>query len=220
MSIHHHLDDATILAYAAGTLGEAMSVVAASHAAWCPQCRKAIRQAEAVGGGLMTTIEGTSVSADCRERTLAALSGATLHRFPAAPKPVMAISDMPLPLARLLGGSSLDDIKWRTKVPGIALFDIALPGQAQGQLRLMRIAPGKSMPQHGHGGEEMTMILSGAYHDKLGRFARGDVADLDDDIEHQPIVDKDEPCICLVATEAPTRFKSVIARLLQPIVGI
>ena len=36
----------------------------------------------------------------------------------------------------------------------------------------------------------------------------------------QPRVDSDEDCICLVATEAPTRFKSFWARLAQPFVGI
>ncbi len=64
------------------------------------------------------------------------------------------------------------------------------------------------------------MILSGAYNDSIGRFARGDVADLDETVEHRPVVEQDEPCVCVVATEAPTRFKSRIARILQPMVGI
>ena len=84
----------------------------------------------------------------------------------------------------------------------------------------MRIAPGTAMPEHGHGGEEITLILSGAYNDNFGRYAPGDVADLDESVEHQPIVEQDAACICLVATEAPTRFKSWPARLLQPLVGI
>ena len=47
-----------------------------------------------------------------------------------------------------------------------------------------------------------------------------DVADLDEDIEHRPVVEQDGDCICLVATERPTRFKSFAARLMQPFVGI
>ena len=76
------------------------------------------------------------------------------------------------------------------------------------------------MPEHGHGGEELTVMLRGSYSDHTGRYIVGDVADLDEDIEHQPVVDSDEDCICLVATEAPTRFKSVWARLAQPFIGI
>ena len=45
----HHLDYSTLLAYAAGTLDEAFSVVAASHLAVCPTCRNAVREAEAMG---------------------------------------------------------------------------------------------------------------------------------------------------------------------------
>ena len=84
----------------------------------------------------------------------------------------------------------------------------------------MRIAGGSRLPEHGHGGSEMTLILRGSYSDELGRFAAGDVADLDTDTEHQPVVDPGEDCICLVALEAPARFKGAFARLLQPFVGI
>jgi putative transcriptional regulator len=217
VNIHHHLDEATILAYAAGTLDEALSVVAASHIAWCPHCRTAVRQAEALGGEILTGLEPANVSDDCRARTLGLLDQATLHRFPAAPKPAHGL---PAPLGRLLGASSLQDVKWRKKAPGLAMFDIKLSSAARGHVWLMRIGPGKAMPEHGHGGEEMTMILSGAYRDVFGRFAKGDIADLDEEIEHRPIVEAKEPCICLVATEAPTRFKSWPARLLQPLIGI
>ena len=91
---------------------------------------------------------------------------------------------------------------------------------ARGSLRLLKIAPGKKIPEHGHGGTEITMVLTGSYRDAFGRFGPGDVADLDENVEHQPTVISSEPCICLVATEAPTRFKSFFGRLFQPLVGI
>lgn len=212
----HHLDHSTILAYAAGTLNEAFTVVAASHIAMCPACRDAVRAAEALGGELLDGMADTAVSADCRARTLAALEQATLHRLPLA-KPR---STLPAPLARLVDAASFDDIAWKKKAPGVAMFDIKLPSQAKGQLKLLRIGAGRAMPEHGHGGEEITLVLKGAYRDHMGRFAQGDVADLDEDIEHRPVVEQDGDCICLVATERPTRFKSIAARILQPFVGI
>ncbi len=217
MTIHHHLDDATLVAYAAGTLDEAMSAVAASHLAWCAQCRAAVGVMEAAGGELLAGLDAMEISSDCRSRTFALLDQAIVHRFPS---PVRGSDGLPRPLSRLMNGMAINDIPWRARAPGIAMHDIKLSQAAKGHLRLMRIAPGKAMPEHGHGGEEITMIISGAYHDKIGRFARGDVADLDEDIEHRPVVETDAPCICLVATEAPTRFKSVLARLVQPFVGI
>jgi putative transcriptional regulator len=210
------LDEATIIAYAAGTLDEAIATVAAAHAAWCPSCHAAIRRAEAVGGELLEEIGMQAVSNDCRSRTLASLEGAALYRLPQARA---RQSDVPAPLARILDGG-LADIHWRKVAPGIAKAEMKLSSGAKGKLQFLKIAPGKALPEHGHGGEEITMVLSGSYKDAFGRFARGDVADLDEEVEHKPVVDSEEPCICVVATVAPTRFKSVFARLLQPIAGI
>ncbi len=217
MTITHHLDPATILAFTAGTLSEALGVVAASHIAWCGECRKAVRAAETVGGEMIAGMEEAEVSNACRDATLARLEQATVHRFPQA-KSVRR--EAPAPLDQLLGGKTLMELPWKTKAPGVQMVELPLTRKDRGKLLLMRIAPGKSMPEHGHGGEEITMILSGAYTDKLGRFAAGDVADLDEDVDHKPIVEAGEACICLVATEAPTRFKSLPARLLQPLIGI
>ena len=97
---------------------------------------------------------------------------------------------------------------------------ITLSDGAQSSLRLLRIKKGRKVPEHGRNGQEMTMILQGAYEDEIGHFGVGDVADLDVDIEHQPVVVSEEDCICLAATEAPTRFKGLAGRIMQPFVGI
>jgi len=126
---NHHLDYSTILAYAAGTLNEAFTVVAASHIAVCSTCREAVRAAEAVGGELLEAMADADVSADCRARTLAALEQATLHRLPLpAPR-----SQLPAPLARLIQTGNFDDIAWKKKAPGVAMFDVKLPAEAKGQ---------------------------------------------------------------------------------------
>lgn len=216
MTPNHHLDDSTLLAYAAGTLEDAFTVVAASHIAVCPACRAAVRAAEALGGELLDQAGDLAISADCRERTFAALEQAGLYRLPvSAPRPAF-----PRPLAQLIPVTRLEDLAWKRKAPGVAVFDVKLPRSAKGQLKLLRIGAGRAMPEHGHGGEEITMVLKGAYRDHMGRFAEGDVADLDEDVEHRPVVEHEGDCFCLVATERPTRFKSIAARLLQPFVGI
>jgi putative transcriptional regulator len=217
VNIHHHLDPATMLAYAAGTLGEALSVVAASHIAWCADCRAMAREAEKLGGEIVAGLDETAVSDACRARTLGNLDQATLHRFP---KPPAQARHTPKPLDLLLNGKSLEALAWKKKGPGVEMFDLPLSKAARGRLVLMRIAAGRAVPEHGHGGEEITLILSGAYSDRFGHFGEGDVADLGEDVEHRPVVDATGPCICMVATEAPTRFKSWPARLLQPLIGI
>ena len=214
MTIHHHLDDTTILAYAAGTLGEALSVAAACHISMCPACLGAVRQAEALGGEFLDELKGATVSDACRAATLAGLDGRTVER------PAKTKSEMPPPLQRLLGNQHFAQLRWRKKAPGVAVFELPLSRAAKGSLKLVSIAPGMSMLEHGHGGEELTLVLKGAFKDKVGRFARGDIADLDQDTEHCPVIEAGETCICLFATEAPTRYKTFIGRLLQPFLGI
>jgi putative transcriptional regulator len=217
VKINHHLDDATILAFAAGTLGEAHGFAVATHIAYCGDCRAAARQAESYGGELLMAEPVTAVTDTCRAATLASLDAISMAP---AHKPSPQKTELPTVLINLLRSSDLDSLKWKAKAPGIATFEIPLSTKSNSHLQLLRIGKGRSMPEHGHGGEELTVMLRGSYSDHTGRYTKGDVADLDEDIEHQPVVDSDEDCICLVATEAPTRFTSVWARLAQPFIGI
>ncbi len=217
MTINHHLDDATILAFAAGSLGEAHGIVVASHLSYCAHCRQGVRHAEAIGGGLLTDSDGAAVSDICRAATLASLD---VTFMPAASKRPTASANQPKSLERLLGGKTLSDLAWKKKAPGVSIFDLPLSKGASGSLKLLSIGPGLAMPDHGHGGEEITLILQGSYRDHMGEFKAGDVADLDEEIEHRPVVNSAEACICLVSMEAPTRFKALWAKMMQPFIGI
>jgi putative transcriptional regulator len=218
VKITHHLDDATIIAFAAGTLGEAHGFAVATHLAYCGTCRAAARQAESYGGELLLSEPPSAVTDSCRAATLASLDA--VPAAATARKASSLSSEVPAVLCNLLNNQALDSLKWKAKAPGISTFEVALSGKGKTHLQLLRIGKGRKMPEHGHGGEELTVMLRGSYTDHTGRYSVGDVADLDEDIEHQPVVDSDEDCICLVATEAPTRFKSVWARLAQPFIGI
>jgi putative transcriptional regulator len=218
VTIAHHLDDATVLALAAGTLNEAHAIVAATHIAMCPQCRNTLTKAEAIGGGLLAEQAEVAVSQTCRAATLASLDAVasvqTRERRPAK------FGELPDVLVRALGQTSLDAIKWNRKLPGVAIYDVPLPSGTKTKLKLLSLTKGKAMPDHGHGGEELTLVLRGSYSDKMGRFRAGDVADLAEDVEHQPIVDSDENCICLISFDVPAKFKTLLARLAQPFSGM
>jgi putative transcriptional regulator len=216
MNIHHHLDNATLLRYASGDLDEAFAVVIAAHLAMCDECRRAAHRAEEIGGQLLETCDVEALSEGAAERMMQRLD--MPEAAPARP-PAEPGGAVPLPLRRYVG-PDLNAIKWKTVAPGVRKHDIAVATATPASLYMLYIAPGKAVPEHGHGGAEVTLVLSGAYRDELGRFGPGDIADLDEHIEHRPQVEKGAPCICLVATEAPTRFKGFFSRLLQPLVGI
>ncbi len=216
MTVRHHIDESTLLRYASGDLDEAFSVVVASHLAMCPHCRQSLRIAEDIGGEFLECAEPAQIQDGAFERIMSGVEtvgGRTERPTRACERQ----ADVPVPLRRFIG-PRLDDVSWNLVGPGIKRHRIALEGAHS--LFLLNIASGKAVPEHGHGGSEMTLILSGSYQDALGQFAAGDIADLDEHVEHQPRVDSKEPCICLVATEMPTRFRGFFSRLLQPLVGI
>lgn len=215
MKIEHHPDTATLASYAAGSLDEAFATVVASHLASCAKCRARLHEIEEVGGTMLETIDAVGLNEAALERAMSRLDEPSEERA----EPRSAEQSLPRPLGRLVT-APLDAIAWKSVAPGVAVHRLPTSKAARGSLTLLKIAPGKKIPEHGHGGMEITLVLTGSYRDALGRFGPGDVADLDEDIEHQPVVDSDEPCICLVASEAPTRFKSFFGRLFQPLVGV
>ena len=223
MKISHHLDDATVLRYASGDLDEAFAVTVASHLASCSVCRERVRAAEQIGGDLLADVETVAMGPDALTRMMDRIGSRSevSSSVPGGTSQPDRFGDsrVPVPLRRYLDGD-LDSISWKTIGPGVWRHRLDVASDGAGSLFLLKIAPGKTVPEHGHGGSEMTLILSGSYCDEFGRFAAGDIADLDEHVEHQPRVDSSEPCICLVATEAPTRFKGPLGRLLQPLVGI
>jgi len=63
-------------------------------------------------------------------------------------------------------------------------------------------------------------VLQGAFLDGSDRFARGDIEIADESLEHTPIADLGEDCICLAATDARLRFNKLIPRIAQPFIGM
>lgn len=223
MKINHHLDDATLMSLSAGTLGEALSVVAAAHVSNCSICSARLRQMDALGGLLLEKADTAPLEAgrsSVAQLALAKLSAQPRESEFAERRPkARGASDLPGPLAWLID-KPIEDISWRWMGPGVATHVLKLSDRSSGDLRLLRVAPGKKLPEHGHNGTELTLILSGAYRDEYGHFGPGDIADMDEEVEHQPVVEPGEDCICIVASEAPARFKGTLSRLLQPLIGM
>ncbi len=64
------------------------------------------------------------------------------------------------------------------------------------------------------------LVLRGAYSDASGAYRVGDVADVDDEVNHRPLADPVEGCICLTATEGRLKLKGRLAALAQRWFGI
>lgn len=220
MSIRHHPSDATLVAYGAGSLPEGLSLAVAAHLAFCPACRARVTEVEALGGACLDDLPAEALADGALSHVLARLDDA-VPEPPAAPPPAVALGGVPLPapLARYLG-PDVDDSRWRRLAPGIRDIQVMPRDSHGGNVRLLRIAPGRELPTHGHRGLEFTTVLRGSFTDEVGRFGPGDIAEADDELSHTPISDTAEDCICLIATQAPLRFQTLAPRLLQPLFGL
>jgi putative transcriptional regulator len=205
MTVTQHLDDSTLLSFAAGSLPTALAVVAAAHLAVCPRCRQELAMMERLGGALLGDLPGAAM----RKPIPAAPE---IERRPAsAPSPGPTSSEVPAPLARLIG-HDLDALRWRWVGRGSWLRHVPI---STGQLHLFKCAGDVMLPEHGHEGSEITMVLRGTVSDITGRYLPGDVCDLDDSVEHAPTAGADG-CICVVAQDRPVRFRSLMVRLARP----
>ena len=108
--------------------------------------------------------------------------------------------------------------RWKSLGGGIR--QSILSADKSGSARLLYIPPGRAVPEHSHGGLELTLVLQGSFSDAAGRFGVGDLEVAGADLDHQPIAGLETPCICLAATDAPLRFTSFMPRLLQPLFRI
>ncbi len=212
MTIKHHISDALLMGYAAGTLPEAFSLLIATHVSLCDDCRAQLAAFEAVGGAIVED-QGAAMSDGALDEAMTRIMGPA----PAPQKRAMRSGILPGPLADYVGGD-LASVKWKNIAGGVR--QAILPTAPGATVRLLYIPAGKAMPDHGHRGLELTMVLQGAFSDAGGRYGRGDVETATEDLDHTPIAEVGEDCICLAATDASLKFHGIFARLLQPLFRI
>lgn len=213
--IKHHLTEPLLMGYAAGTLPEAFNLVVATHISMCDTCRAALAEYEAVGGEVMLGNAPVDVTDGALAATLALIERAPMETV-VAPKPAVD-SVFPAPLRDYVNGD-LDTVKWR-KVGG-GVRQMVLSTSKGASVRLLHIPAGTAVPDHGHRGTELTLVLQGAFVDATDRFAVGDVEVADEELNHTPVAEAGLDCICLAATDAPLRFNGFVPRMAQRFMGI
>ena len=208
-TIKHHLNDALLMAYSAGTLPEAFDLVVATHLSMCDDCRARAMSFDSVGGAMLDTCDLATLSGDCFASTMEKIMGTkTIVAPPKAAKTIL-----PKPVCDYIGGD-LDAVKWRPI--GMGVKQAILPTNKAASARLLFIPAGTAVPDHGHRGSELTLVLRGAFHDQTDYFGAGDIEIANEDLNHTPIADIGADCICLAATDAPLKFSGILPRLAQP----
>ncbi len=213
--IKHHLTEPLLMGYAAGTLPEAFNLVVATHISMCDTCRAALAEYEAVGGEVMLDSDPAELAEDALAATMAMIERG-VDVAPVAPKRRVE-SIFPGPLQDYVSGD-IDSLKWRKIGGGVS--QMVLETSSEATVRLLRIPGGTAVPDHGHNGTELTLVLQGAFVDETDRFGAGDVEVANEDLEHTPVAEVGMDCICLAATDAPLKFNGLVPRIAQRFIGI
>lgn len=217
MNIKHHLTDDLMMAYSAGDLPEAVNLIVATHISLCDDCRAALDSYDAVGGAVLDTCDSVALASDSLNSVLGMIhaqdSKITTRDIPAP----TADGILPAPLVDYVAGG-LENVKWRSV--GMGVKQAVLHTSSAATARLLYIPAGTAIPDHGHKGMELTLVLQGAFQDEDGYFGRGDIEIASEDVHHTPVADISEDCICLAVTDAPLKFKGLMPRIVQPFLGI
>ncbi|ADZ70441.1 ChrR family anti-sigma-E factor [Polymorphum gilvum] len=209
--------DELLAGFVAGTLAEPARVLVDSHLELSSRNRDYVRSLEALGG--MSLEDAPPVSLEDRDGRLEAIFAAPEASPAASERPVREPSvdpRIPASLRRLIGGRSLDALPWRSRMPGVKECRL---GEIDGcSASLLWIRAGRAVPSHTHEGRELTLVLQGGFSDCDGHYERGDIAIADDDIDHKPIADEGEDCICFAVTEGHLRLTGPVGRFFAPFV--
>lgn len=208
--IKHHIPEPMLAAYAAGTLPRAFELVIAAHISMCDSCRAGYEAHQILGGVVLDEEPPEALSDGLQDRVMALLDAP--FEMPAPPRR-QGIYPGPVAEALMRGAP-------RWKRLGMGVRQDILMRDEEGSARLLYIPPGAAVPDHGHRGSELTLVLQGAFSDETGHFGVGDLEVADEHLEHTPTAAPGAPCICLAATDAPLRFGPLIPRLLQPVFRI
>lgn len=202
--------DLLLAEYAAGALPPPLHALVGAHIALKPEAATFVSGLEAAKAASIE--EMAPVALASRDAMLARIfESAAAEAAPVAPR---GDDVFPGPLRRYLGLSARD-IPWRRSMPGVRQH---VAEERDGvEATLYWIKAGSKMPHHTHDGEEFTLVLRGGFTDVTGHYARGDVAVADGDLDHRPMADADEDCICFAVTTAPLRLTGPVGKLFQTI---
>lgn len=200
MNPRHHPSADILATYAAGLSEPGFGLVVGAHVEQCAHCRAQVAALEAMSGDALREAPAQALSDGALDKVMARLDA------PAAPVGRVAHGSRPL-LERL----TLKPRKW--VAPGVWVAAVDTPHARNNRVYLLSVGPGMPTARHEHSGAEYCTVLKGAYRDELGLFSAGDFAAAEHDLNHQPMVEGDEACVCLFATEGRLKPQGLLGRL-------
>ncbi|WP_434052030.1 MAG: ChrR family anti-sigma-E factor [Roseibium sp.] len=203
--------DELLAGYAAGTLSYPAQALVGAHLELSEQNRGYVSSLESLGG--VSLNDADPVAFDDRDSILSSIfSDDALLSNDNAPL-VQDGTNVPHSLQSIVG-RSLDGLPWKTLLPGVKECKF---GEIDGcTSSLIWVRAGRAMPSHTHHGTELTLVLQGGFSDEDGHFVSGDLAFADGDVDHKPIADEGEDCICFAVTAGRLELTGPVGRWFAP----
>jgi len=212
---NHHVEEAELAAYAAGTLREGLEVLVACHLTFCPACRDTVARLETAAAALWLEQDGPAMPVASTVSLEQLLAAAAQPLAPSAPKvPVAADERLPAPLRNRVG--PYQGLHFR-RYP-LDVGHRPLPELGEGAF-LLDLPPELALPGHVHEGVERALVLSGGFASDGQAYGPGDVSNETGEGVHEVLVDPGERCLCLFVNDGPILpeqgWLRPFARLLQ-----
>lgn len=206
--------DELLAGYAAGTLAYPAQALIGAHLELSGQNRSYVNSLEALAATGLSDADPVALS-NRDDLLTAVFSGDDLIEQDAlAGGPGLNDpSDVPQSLKSIIG-PSMQDLHWKTLLPGVKEIKF---GEVDGcDTSLLWVRAGRAMPSHTHHGTELTLILQGGFKDADGHYVTGDVAFADGDVDHKPVADEGEDCICFAVTAGRLELTGPVGRWFAP----
>ena len=167
---------------------------------------------DSAAGALLSDETPASLATDALNAVLARIDAASdldakaKTRAAAKGKWADEIAALPSPL-REAALDALDHADWQFLAFGIRRLPLNIKGG--GFAELMRVEPGSGVADHDHAADELTLIVTGGYHDGHAHYGAGEVSLAQPDFVHAPKADPGEICYLLAVTYGPSKFQGV-----------
>lgn len=209
--------DTLMAQYASGGLSAPASVLVEAHLELRTDNRKFVGELETIAGLALEQVVPSEL--EKRNDVLASIfaspadSVTDVIEIPANDNDNFSL---PSSLRRFVG-LDVDDIPWRTKLPGFKEYDL---GEIDGcHVNMFWIRPGRTMPAHTHKGCELSIVLDGAFTDERGRFGQGDISIADASVDHRPKAESERPCIGFAVLDDGLKLTGSFRQLVGDLIG-
>lgn len=216
---NHHPDQFLLSDFAAGSTNAAVALPVAVHLEHCAKCRNDTNALTAVGSNLFADLDSVPVSDNAFQQTLEAIDKVgSMEDAAQQTQQSVTNADVPRALQALIPGD-LEQLTWQRLGSSLRVARLTF-GDRQHEVALHHIRADGQVANHGHRGNEITVVLRGGFSDADGDYRAGDFMWRTADEVHQPAAWKDSDCLCLSVLDAPIRVEGWLGWLINPFVRL